>query len=179
MKKIFIAFLVLCGFSSIAQTKYQKDFDYLWNMFDSYYAYFDQKQTNWAEVKKIYQKEVEKVSNDSQFIRLVENITYELYDPHTGINRNLKSSFRLIPTSTDAWIKIKDGNYHIADIRSGFEIEETGLKVGAELLRINGRKIEDLVEEVVPKSFKNPKDDVKEFCANLGLAGKHNEERVI
>jgi C-terminal processing protease CtpA/Prc len=179
MKKVFIVLLVLCSFSSIAQTKYQKDFDYLWSMFDGFYAYFDQKQTNWDEVKKIYQKEVENVSDDSQFIRLVENITYELYDPHTGINRNLKSSFRLIPTSTDAWIKIKEGKYYIADIRSGFEIEETGLKVGDELLRINNRKIEDLVEEVLPKSIKNPKDDVKEFFANLWFAGKHNEERVI
>ncbi|XRE44193.1 hypothetical protein ACIVBQ_002397 [Tenacibaculum discolor] len=179
MKNLLIVFLVLLSFNSVAQTKYQKDFDYLWDMFDSYYAYFDQKQTNWAEVKEIYQKEAEKVSDDSQFIRLVENITYELYDPHTGINRNLKSSFRLIPTSTDAWIKIKDDKYYIVDIRPGFEIEETGLKVGAELLRINNHKIEDLVEKVLPKSFKNPKDDVKEFFANLWFAGKHNEERVI
>ncbi|MGG8497189.1 S41 family peptidase [Tenacibaculum sp. TC6] len=179
MKKIIVVFLILLSFNSIAQTKYQEDFDYLWTMIHNYYAYFDQKQTNWSEVKEIYQKEVAKVTEDSQFIRIVENTIYELYDAHAGINRNLKSSFRLIPTSTDAWIQIKNNKYYIADIRSGFEIEKTGLKVGAELLRINNRKIEDLVKVVLPKSFKNPKNEVKEFFANLWFAGKHNEERDI
>lgn len=179
MKKIIVVFLILLSFNSIAQTKYQEDFDYLWSMIHKYYAYSDQKQTNWPEVKEIYQKEVAKVTEDSQFIRIVENTIYELYDAHVSINRNLKSSFRLIPTSTDAWIQIKNNKYYIADIRSGFEIEKTGLKVGAELLRINNRKIEDLVKEVLPKSFKNPKDEVKEFFANLWFAGKHNEERNI
>tara|TARA_R110001632_G_scaffold43376_1_gene109866 strand:+ start:28108 stop:29304 length:1197 start_codon:yes stop_codon:yes gene_type:complete len=177
MRNLLFVVVFLVSLTSVSQTKYQKDFHYLWSSIENYYAYFDQKQTDWNIVKEIYQKKVDTISKDPQFIKLVEDVIYELYDAHISINRNLNSSFRLIPSSTDAWIKIKKGKYYISDIRPNYKIENSGISIGTELISINGRKINELVKSLLPKSIKNPKDDVKEFIANLLFAGRHNEER--
>lgn len=161
------------------ESKYKKDFDYLMNNFELFYAYFDQKQTNWKKVREIYQPQVDKITEDWEFTALLEKVIYELYDPHISLNVNLKNSFRLIPTNSDTWIKLRDGKYFIEDIRPNYETKKQGVKIGSQVLLINGKKIDDLVNEQLPKSFKNPKDDVKEFFANLLFAGKHNAQRDL
>ncbi|TVZ57046.1 carboxyl-terminal processing protease [Lutibacter sp. Hel_I_33_5] len=167
------------SFSLVSQTKYQKDFNYLWDTFNDYYAYFDKKQTNWKKVKEIYQDRVDSIKTDGQFISVLEEIIYEFYDAHISLNRNNSSSFRLIPTSLDANIEIKNNKYFIKDIRQNFEAEKAGLKIGDEILMINGKKINQLITDILPESFNKPKKNVKEFFANLLFAGRHNEQREI
>lgn len=178
MRKLLLL-LFLTTFSLQAQKQYKEDFKYFWESLNREYAYFDIKQTKWNEVKNIYTKELDSLKNDAEFLALLENVKDELYDAHIGFNRNLESSFRLIPNDLDAYISYEDGKYIISDMRSDYKIQDSALMIGDEIYTVNGKSIVTLVEENLPKSIKNPNKEVREYFANLVFAGKHNEPRNI
>ena len=147
MRKGFIS-LVFLIFSClvIGQNKYQKDFDYFCELIEKQYAYFDLKQTDWKKVKELYNNRLQTIKKDWEFTYTIELMKHELYDPHLSLNRNVEFSFRLIPNDTDAYIKVKNGNYYIADIRENYSIEDFNLKIGDQLVKVNGQDIEDVIK---------------------------------
>ena len=181
MKKQVLVGMVclLMSYLVSSQTKFQKDFDFMLSTLKNQYAYFDSKLTNLEKIKELYQPRVDNITKDSEFIRLVEDVMYEFYDMHMSINKNLSSSFRLIPSHTDAWIELIDGKYVVVDVRPTYEAENKGLKVGATLLSVNGTPINQLVNNRLPKSIKNSDEKVKVFLANQIFAGRHDEKREI
>jgi carboxyl-terminal processing protease len=178
MRKGFIS-LVFLIFSClvIGQNKYQKDFDYFCELIEKQYAYFDLKQTDWKKVKELYNNRLQTIKKDWEFTYTIELMKHELYDPHLSLNRNVEFSFRLIPNDTDAYIKVKNGNYYIADIRENYSIEDFNLKIGDQLVKVNGQDIEDVIKWNLPASIENPGEEVKEYFANLIFAGRHNKPR--
>lgn len=177
MKKTILLFFI--SLTTFSQSKYERDFNNFWVRLNLQFAYFDSKQTNWNKVKEIYQPQVKKAKSDIEFLEIIERVILELYEPHVGLNRNRSSSFRLIPNDTDAWIKLVKGKYFIEDLRDGYSIQNSGLKEGSQLISFNGKKIEDLVFENLPKSFINHNKEVKEYLVNMIFAGKHNEPRNL
>lgn len=180
MNRFLLSLVVFfCVASSFGQNKYQEDFDYFWKTISVRYAYFDSKQTDWDKVKTLYQKRLESIKEDWEFTYTIELMKHELYDPHFGLNRNVNLSFRLIPNALDAYIEIKNGKYYVADIREGYDIEDLNVKIGDELVSVNGDRIENVIQWNLPGSIKNPDDTVKEYFANLIFAGRHNKPREI
>lgn len=178
MRKSFLILLTLiCTSIALGQSKYQKDFDYFWELIDREYAYFDSKQTDWKKVKELYQKRLNSIKEDWEFTYTIELMKHELYDPHFSLNRNLDFSFRLIPNSVDAYIELRNDKYYISDIREGYSIEDYDIKVGDELISVNGKSIVEVINWNLPASIEKPDDEVKEYFANLIFAGRHNKPR--
>ena len=174
----FLIFLMFSGLA-ISQNKYQKDFDYFCDIIEKQYAYFDQKQTDWKKVKELYNNRLQSIKKDWEFTYTIELMKHELYDPHVSLNRNIDLSFRLIPNDTDAHIQIENGKYYISDIRDSYTITNYNLKVGDQLLKVNGKDIEDVIQWNLPASIEKPDDEVKEYFANLIFAGRHNKPRAF
>ena len=178
MRKLWQYLLFFAVTDSIyGQHKFQKDFDHFWELLDKEYAYFDQKQTDWDKVKVLYNNRLQSVKEDWEFTYIIELMKHELYDPHISLNRNLDFSFRLIPNDTDAYIKVKNDMYYIADIRESYTIPDYDLKIGDQILKINNKEIQDVINFNLPVAIKSPNDQVKEYFANLIFAGRHNEPR--
>ena len=55
-----------------------EDFDYLWEAFAAEYAYFDEKDTDWGQVRQHYRKEIESTSEAGAFISILERTLEEL-----------------------------------------------------------------------------------------------------
>ncbi|WP_405206240.1 S41 family peptidase [Aquimarina sp. LLG6339-5] len=174
-----IIIILLVSYSSIAQTKYQKDFDYYWSTVDRYFAYFDTQQIDWNEVRRIYQPSVDTIQNGDDFIRLLEMTNNELFNGHIGLNTNLNSSSRMLPTGTDIWVTYKNSKYTIAAIRKGFPAEKAGLVLGMEVTAYNGITISEAVKKFLPKSVTVHTNKMYEYAANLLLAGTHNSKRSM
>ncbi|WP_299181157.1 S41 family peptidase [uncultured Aquimarina sp.] len=174
-----IIIILLVTYSSIAQTKYQKDFDYYWNTVDKYFAYFDTQQVDWNEVRRIYQPSVDTIQNGDDFIRLLEMTNNELFNGHVGLNTNLNSSSRMLPTGTDIWVTYENNKYTIAAIRKGFPAEKAGLAMGMEVTAYNEIIISEAVKKFLPKSVSVHTNKMYEYAANLLLAGTHNTKRSI
>jgi len=180
-RKILLISWGLIAFYQIAaqdqQTIYQKDFEQYWNIVNESFAYFDTQKTDWQKVKEIYQKEVDAVQSKNEFIQVLEKCNLELYNGHVGLNTNLPSSSKLIPSQTDVWVKKVDDKYLIKSLRAGYNAEAVGLKVGMEIIKFNDQPIHEAVQKFLPKSFSDYDDRVFEFSVNTLLAGTHDKER--
>ena len=195
MKKIFqcvwLTFIALAAFASAqaatsvpvsderSSQQYEQDFDYFWEEFDKNYAYFDQKQTDWNKVKAIYKPLAANVSSKIEFIALLEKVLDELYDSHTHLKVNTKRSPRLVPSGLDVWAEWQDGTALITDLRSGFSVEQAGLKAGMKIISMNGMAIKDAVAKKIGASLKSVDPDVMNWALRAALAGTRDVQRVI
>jgi carboxyl-terminal processing protease len=171
-------------FNSYAQNsatpeQYTQDFDYLWTQLKDNYAYFDKKETDWQVVRQIYRPQVGNVRSKTEFITLLEKIIDELYDPHTHLRVNTASSTRLVPTGLDVWCEWKNGRATLTQLRSGFSAEQSGLKVGMEIVSINGLPVTQAVTGRLGVSLKKVDDASRSWALRALLAGTRDKRRVV
>ena len=180
MRVVYTVLLfTILSFPCKSQTPYQKDFQQFWEMIETEYAYFHQKQTDWKKVKTIYQPMADTITTREEFIQLLEYMIAELYDPHISLNTNLNSSFQLLPVNTDLWLAYREGRYWVTDVREQYSAEATGIHIGMEIIAVDGIEIQQAVNQLLPKSFTSPKPEVYEFFGNLVVAGNRQAKRVI
>lgn len=180
-----IAFLAcLCSIHASPQQtfsaeQFTSDFDFMWSGLRDNYVYFDKKETDWNRVRQLYRPMLADVKSRSDFVTLLEGVLDELYDNHTSLNTNLNSSPRLVPTGLDLWAQWSKGRAVITQLRSGFSAQQAGLKVGMEIISINGVPVKEAVAGRLPKSLKRINDEVRDWALRAVLAGTHDKARVI
>lgn len=155
------------------------DFDTMWSGLRDGYAYFDTKATDWNRVRALYRPQTTKVKNKEAFVTLLEKVLEELYDHHSSLNTNLKTSPRLVPIGIDLWAEWKEGRAVITQLRRGFSAEQAGLKPGMEIVSIDGSPIEQAVARRCPRSLKRKGKEAREWALRAVLAGTHDQKRVI
>jgi carboxyl-terminal processing protease len=151
----------------------------MWSTLRDNYAYFDKKETDWNKVRDLYRPMLADVKSRSDFITLLERVLDELYDNHTSLNTNLKTSPRLVPTGLDLWAEWRNGRAVITQLRSGFSAEQAGLKVGMEIISINGLPVKEAVARRLPKSLNAINLNARNWALRAVLAGTHDRPRTI
>ena len=164
---------------SFSREQFTSDFDYMWSTLRDNYAYFDKKETDWNKVRDLYRPMLADVKSRSDFITLLERVLDELYDNHTSLNTNLKTSPRLVPTGLDLWAEWRNGRAVITQLRSGFSAEQAGLKVGMEIISINGLPVKEAVARRLPKSLNAINLNARNWALRAVLAGTHDRPRTI
>ncbi len=71
------------------------------------------------------------------------------------------------------------GRAVITQLRRGFSAEEAGLKVGMEIISINGAPIEQAVNRRLPKALRHIDVDARNWALRAVLAGTHDTPRTI
>jgi C-terminal processing protease CtpA/Prc len=178
-----LGFVVFMSLMSSAQQKtyttqqYKDDFEFLWKTINDQYCYFNKKQTDWENVRRIYTPMVDTVKSRSAFVGIIEKVLYELYDHHCGLNTNTDVSRRLVPTGTDLWAEYVDGKPIIIEVRKGSGAESVGMKAGMQIIAINNVPVEEAVAAFLPKSLKHGDPEANNFALRLALAGNHIDAR--
>ena len=181
MKGKFYIVILFLLFSNLifGQTKYQKDFNEFWNDINDNYAYLKQQNIDWKKVKEIYEPKTEKISTNSEFIQFLESVLNELYNGHSSLNTNLNSSNRLIPSGQDIFVEKINNKFIVTDLRKDFGAEKSGLKVGMEITRFNGKPIEEQLKKFLPKFTQNYNSKMYQFALDMLFTGTHNIKREI
>ena len=179
---LFITCLCCTGVGaqqSLSQEQVTSDFDYMWSSLRDNYAYFDKKETDWHKVRDLYRPMLADIKTKSDFISLLERVLAELYDNHTSLNINRRTSPRLVPTGLDVWAEWRNGRAVITELRSGFSAEQAGLRAGMEIISINGVPIAAAVTRRLPKSLRAIDTDARNWALRAVLAGTHDRPRII
>ncbi len=172
--------IVLFSKTSVnAQSKYQKDFEEFCTVIDNYYAYLEQQHIDWQKVRAIYEPESAKVTNDTEFIRLLENVLHELYNGHSSLNINLTTSNRLIPSGLDISVTQQGNRYWVIDLRKGFGADIAGIKTGMEVIAFNGKPITPQLQQFLPKFTDSPTPLMIQYAIDMLFAGTHDTKRTI
>ena len=181
--KIILIFFLLCinisAQQSFSPEQFASDFDYMWSTLRDTYAYFDKKETDWNKVRELYRPMLADVKSRSDFVTLLEKVLDELYDNHTSLNTNLKTSSRLVPTGLDVWTEWRNGRAVITQLRKGFSAEQAGLRVGMEIVSINGEPVERASAQRLPKSLKAISVEARNWALRAVFAGTHDQPRII
>lgn len=164
---------------TVTTPQFTEDFDYLWSQLRDNYAYFDRKETDWNRVNEVYRRRVAEVRTKTEFITLLERVLDELYDPHTHLRVNTNRSTRLVPTGLDVWAEWENGKAAITQLRKGFSAEQAGLKVGMEIVSINGLPVATAVSNRLGVSLKRVSDAAGSWALRALLAGTRDVRRVI
>ena len=164
---------------SFSSEQFTADFDHMWSGLRDNYAYFDKKETDWNKVRELYRPMLTNVKSRSDFVSLLERVLDELYDNHTSLNTNLKTSPRLVPTGLDLWAEWRQDRAVITQLRHGFSAEQAGLKIGMEIVSVNGLPVEEAVARRLPKSLRSINVDARNWALRAVLAGTHDQPRII
>jgi C-terminal processing protease CtpA/Prc len=164
---------------SVTTAQFTQDFDYLWSQLRDNYAYFNKKETDWNRVKEVYRPRIAEVRTKTEFITLLERVLDELYDPHTHLRVNTNQSTRLVPTGLDIWAEWENGKATITQLRKGFSAEQAGLKVGMEIVSINGLPVAKAVSNRLGVSLKKVSEAAGSWALRALLAGTRGVRRVI
>lgn len=159
--------------------QFTSDFDYMWSNLRDNYAYFGKKETDWNKVQILYRPMVADVKSRSDFVSLLEKVLDELYDNHTSLSTNLRTSPRLVPSGLDLWAEWRDGRAVITQLRSGFSAEQSGLKAGMQIVAVNGVPVEEAVARRLPKALKAIDTSARNWALRAVLAGTHDVQRMI
>jgi carboxyl-terminal processing protease len=151
----------------------------MWSSLRDNYVYFDKKETDWNRVRELYRPLLANVKSRSDFVALLERVLDELYDNHLSLNTNLNSSPRLVPTGLDVWAEWQDGRAVITQLRKGFSAEQAGLRIGMEIVSINGVPVEIAVARRLPRSLKTLRPEARNWALRAVLAGTHDQPRII
>jgi carboxyl-terminal processing protease len=164
---------------SFSPEQFAADFDFMWSSLRDNYVYFDKKETDWNRVRELYRPMLAGVKSRSDFVTLLEKVLDELYDNHLSLNTNLNSSPRLVPTGLDVWAEWRDGRAVITQLRKGFSAEQAGLRMGMEIVSINGEPVEIAVARRLPKSLKTISAEARNWALRAVLAGTHDQPRIV
>ena len=159
--------------------QFTQDFDHLWSQLRDNYAYFDRKETDWDLVREVYRPRAGRVGSKREFVTLLERVLEELYDPHTHLKVNTASSTRLIPTGLDVWAEWEGGRAVVTQLRRGFSAEQAGLRVGMEIVSVNGSPVEEAVGRRLGVALKRVNDAARGWALRALLAGTRDTKRVV
>jgi C-terminal processing protease CtpA/Prc len=165
--------------TNFTRQQYEEDFDYLWNSISEDYAYFDQKQTDWNKVREIYRPQIGSIKAPGDFVTLLESVLEELYDFHTHLNTNTAASPRLVPSGADIWAEWLNGKAIVTEVRPESRAEKAGIRIGMQLVSINGIAIDEAVSRRLGKSLRTRDEAAKNWALRILLAGRRNEKRNI
>ena len=163
----------------LTRADYQADFDYLWETVRDNYAYFDQKQTDWACVRATYRPQLDTLSSRRAFVRVLEQVLGELYDYHAGLGTNRLDSPRLVPTASDVVAAWQQGRALVLAVRPGYGAARVGVRPGMYVSAINGQPIDQAIAPLLPRCLRQPDPAARDFALNLALAGTHLGPRQL
>lgn len=179
MKQIFILLLLLLSLNIYSQTKYEKDFIEFWNDIKSNYAYLDQQKMDWNKVREIYEPKAKEIKNNDEFIQFMESVLNELYNGHNILNINLDVSNKVVPIGQDIRVEQIQERYFISDLRKDAGAELSGLKIGQEIIKFNGKSVKEQLVNFLPKYTNSYSSEMKQYALDMLFAGTHNTKRVI
>lgn len=164
---------------TIPAAAYAEDFETAWRFVRDTYAYFHLKQTDWDRVREIYRPRAAAVTGRRQFLRVLEQMMEELYDPHAHLSANTASSPRLVPSGTDLWAEWRGDRAYITDVRASSEAERAGLLPGLEIRGVGGVSPREAVRARLPKALRNPDPAADDWALRAALAGNRDSPVTV
>jgi len=171
--------IIFAAGGACGQSRYEKDFQQFWTSFEQNYAYFDKSAIDWSKARGIYQPEAAKITNDRDFVRLLERITHEFHNGHITLNTNLESSNRIIPTGADLWAEVAGNAAIIKDVRKQSKAGQSGLRPGMKIILFNDLPPGAQLAQFLPKSVNKYSPQMLAYAVNMLLAGARDRARKI
>jgi hypothetical protein len=127
------------GRNSLGPEERIQNFEYLWQVLDRNYCFFDHERIDWNDLYARYHPQVERCRSDDTIFRLLETMTAELQDEHVWIFNPLRDRF--LHGSLDFDVVVIEGRCVVAFVPETSESPRLGIREGMEILSLDGRTL--------------------------------------
>jgi carboxyl-terminal processing protease len=157
---------------------YRADFQAFCRQVEENYAYFDERETDWAATCTALTERAARATTREDFIAVLEVALRQLYDAHAHLATNTMRSPRLVPSQAEvlaAWI---DGKAVITDVWPGSDAARSGLRAGDEIVMLDGLPVAEVAAQFTPTFLRAPDVRARDFGLQVALAGRHEAPRI-
>lgn len=140
------------------------------------YAYADNKNINWSCLKERYTEQAQSVQDRNDTVLFFEYLLMEFADSHMTLNTNIQDSYRL---HSPLAVKKVAQQFFVDDFWQSQLLPATGISIGAELLTINGKSLDQVIEEFPTRCLDKSQPKNQQWIINKTLAGKYSKPRII
>jgi len=152
--------------------------DALWKAIDTTYAHFELKSIDWNDVGRRYRAQLDEVSSDDGFYRLLSQMVGELRDTHSWLQNYREPP---LPQVTSVSVdRIQDKPFVVA-VRAASEAERAGVKPGWQVLAVDGRTGDEQMETLRPllHGFSSERAFRREATRHLLAAGQPTRATIL
>ncbi len=155
IKGVLLLVLVVTGhaYADTAEL-YAESFDIVWKTIHE--RFFDPlfHGVDWTESRERYRAQVVEAEDDEQFYVLMNSMLFELGVSHLGVvqthdPRQLGEAAIFGEGTVGIDVRLVGGRLFITAVEEGSAAAEAGLEIGNEILRLNGRTVEEIASEAV------------------------------
>lgn len=143
------------------------------------YAYADTSKVDVSALFSHYEIEAQQIAEKAEFIDLIQVVTRFFIDPHLNAGPLNEFDYSVIPTGSDIWAGLKGNNYVIEDIKRESSAAQTNLSIGDKITTIDGKSIDEIVQEVFANTTFPLSSEHKLWAVNIALGGLRNAPRKI
>ena len=175
------AALALAATGAVAEPAHdvtaEEDFDELWRTLAERYAYFGEKQTDWAQVRTRYRPLAIAAATTEAFQDIVRQVLAELYDAHTHLGDP--------PDGTPRWplydlhVRPVVGGGLVTGVRDRSAAAAAGLVVGDVVVAVDDVPISRLAADLGPKCLRRPDPEATLYAYNCAVAGRRARPRRL
>lgn len=154
-----------------------EDFDELWRTLGKRYCFFADKRTDWNRVRSLYRPMALAADSGAAFTDVTRRVLAELYDAHTHLSDPPDGAPRW--PLFDILAERIDNEVRIAAIEDGSAAADAGLVVGDRIVAIDGRPIETVIRDLMPKCLTRPDPAAEAYSINVAVAGYRGNPRLL
>lgn len=154
------------------------DFDELWRTLDERYCFFGEKSTDWDAVRRLYRPQAEAATSYADFVKVISQVTNELYDAHTWVRDRPEDGPR--GPYFDLWVEPgDDGTALITSVREGSAAADVGVVPGDTILAVDSRPLEALAAEFMPLCLARSDPEATAYALNIAVSGRRAQPRTL
>jgi len=147
-----VGFMLIWSSGFVGATDYAESFDIVWETINERFFDSDFKGVDWSESRKHYRPKVARAEDDETFYTLINQMLFELGVSHLGVvptddPKQLGEAAIFGEGTIGIDIRLVDGRLFITRVEDGSPAAEKGLAVGYEVLRLNGRTLEEIATQ--------------------------------
>ncbi|WP_410210027.1 S41 family peptidase [Aquirhabdus sp.] len=157
----------------------EEDFDELWHTLKERYCFFQDKHTDWDQVRALYRPLAIAAETDDAYMAVLGQVLNELYDAHTQLSNAPDGTqcgpfYDLLVERVDAGTQ---GAIRIKAIRDGSAATDAGLVIGDLITEIDGQPIDHVVQVLMPKCLSTPDPTADVYTINVAASGRRGQAR--
>lgn len=147
--------------------------------FDLFYAYRDSRGFDADAYLDKVGTLVTAATDREEFRRRLHRATYAFTDPHLGFGPKHGADLNTIPSASDLQVSYEAGRYSVIDVRAGSAALAAGIRVGWEIIAVDGLPIDEQVLSVFADLVEQPSGAQRAYAATLIVNGRREGDRRI
>lgn len=159
---------------------YRADAESLEGLINAVYAYQERNAGGTYVFSEILRAEAAAVADQKSLLAFAERVVASLADHHAITGASFSNSYAVVPSYSDMWIEMVDGEYIVTAVRAGSPAEAGGVRAGDSVVMFGDQAASEAVAEYWSTGLGMPASvETNAYAARILAAGRRDSSRPL